>query len=649
MMSKKFNYIEHAREVWKMYQTGIDYQNSSGLSKTIPMCVRFFEGKQWPDATDSTKNFPRPVVNITKMICRNKKAGILSNDTAIIYACDDAQKAKKFTNFGTYITKELNQKKLDRKAINDGCVKGTYVYHYYWDSDAIGKRGNMPGGIRCEIIDPLNILFANPNNDEEQSQEWIIIRSRLRVKTVKAMADSGVNKELIVSDNNESKYREKEQDDSSLVTVLTRYFRQDGEVYFEKTIKGTVINKPRPLHPNIKAVMHKLDEDNPNEEGFENEEDIDKPIAHLYPVAVGQYEPRDKCIFGIGEVEGIIPNQKAINSNLGLQLLNIQDVWGGKYVVLPNALRGQKITNNPGQVLVDYSGTGGGIKKITEQVYNDVPLKVLDTTSSLTRVVTGATEVMTGETIGANTSGAAILQLQSQALKPIEELQQAFWDTKVKCGRILEMFYKLYYEDVDFYYEEMNVGENGEEQVTRNPETFNGSEYIDTDFDVTVEVVAGAKGSEVSLVNALDNLLQQKQIDITTYFELYPHNALPNKTQIVSAIKQREQDQIFQLQNQMQQYEQQLQNAASIFEQEKTTIQNALNAIKENENLRKTIINLKQEFSQKIKQANEQIQLDNAKIQETTADATELARELDAVTRTGTGNAILNPNNQGQV
>ena len=636
-MTKKMDYVEHAANVWKMYQKGVDYQNSSGLSEKIPMCVKFYEGKQWADATEATRSFPRPVVNITKMICRNKKAGILSNETAIIYSCDDTEKARAFTNVGTYITKELNQKKLDRKAISDGCIKGTYIYHYFWDSDAIGKRGNMPGGVRCEIIDPLNIFFANPNNDDEQAQEWIIIRSRLRVKTVKAMADKGVNEDLIVADNNESKYEEKEQDDASLVTVLTRYFRQNGEVYFEKAIKNTVINKPRPLHPNINKVLTDLGEDTQNEEGFENEETTYNPVAHLYPVAVGQYETRDKSIYGIGEVEGIIPNQKAINSNLGLQLLNIQDVWGGKYVVLPNALRGQKITNNPGQVLIDYSGTGGGIKKITEQVYNDVPLKVLDTTSALTRVVTGATEVMTGETIGANTSGAAILQLQSQALKPIEELQQAFWDTKVKCGRILEMFYKLYYQDVDYYYNEMSVGANGEEMTTRQASKFNGTDYITTDFDVTVEVVAGAKGSEVSLVNALDNLLQQKQIDIVTYFELYPHNALPNKTQIVAAIKQREQDDVFKLQSQVQQYEQQLQNAASIFEQEKTTIQNALNAIRENENLKKTIIDLRSEFAGKINQANQQIQLGNAKLQETTADATELARELQMMM-----------NNQGQ-
>ena len=89
------------------------------------------------------------------------------------------------------------------------------------------------------------------------------------------------------------------------------------------------------------------------------------------------------------------------------------------------------------------------------------------------------------------------------------------------------------------------------------------------------------------------------------------------------------------------QTQQQLQNAASIFEQEKQTIQNALNAIRENENLKKTIIDLRSEFSAKIREANEQTNLGNAKIQELFGDATELARELNM--------AIQQRNNQGQV
>lgn len=633
--------VEKAKTIWDMYEKGIEYQRMSKLSKTIPTCVKFYEGDQWPAPTERTKTLPRPVINITKMIVRNKKAGILSQKTQFVYSCNDTEKAKQFNDFSNYICKEMNHDKLDRKAVDDGAIKGTYVYHYYWDADAVGKHGNLPGGVRCELIDPLCFIPENPTNDDEQAQKWIIIRTRLNIETVKSMCDKGVDKSLIGADDNESPYKEEEQDKENKVTVLTRYFRKDGVVYFEKATRSTIIVKARPLHPDLKSASKSLKEDEANEEGYEvPEEETNTSVAHLYPIAVGSYDKRDKSIFGIGEVEGIIPNQKAINFNFAIQLYNVQNVWGTKYIALPNALRGQKITNDPGQLLIDYSGTGNGIKKMAEQMTNDVPIKVSDTLMGATRVVTGATEVMTGETIGANTSGAAILQLQSQALKPIEELQQSFWNTQVKCGKILEMFFKLYYEDTTYYYKEKD--DNGVESQERKAAVFNGSDFADTDFEVSVEVIAGTKGSEVSLVNALDNLLQQKQIDLKTYFELYPHNALPNKNQILADITKREKEEIFRLQAQNQEYERQLQNAASIFEQEKQTIQNAVNVIKEKENLEKMIVNLRAEFTNKIKAVNEQVQLGNAKIQELNSDAIKLAQ--------GWRSAIDSKrNNQGQV
>lgn len=631
--------VEKAKSLWDMYEKGLEYQRTSKLSKTIPMCVKFYEGDQWPAATDRTKTLPRPVINVTKMIVRNKKSGILSQKTQFVYSCSDVDKAKKFNNFSNYICKEMGQDKLDRMAVDDMAIKGTGIYHYYWDGDAVGKNGNLPGGVRCELIDPLCFIPENPTNYDEQAQKWIIVRTRLSIETVKSMCDEGVDKSLIGADDNESPYKEEEQDKENKVTVLTRYFKKEGVVYFEKATRSTIIVKARPLHPNLKAAAQAM-EDVANEQGYELKEKAFKSIACLYPVAVGPYEKRDKSIFGIGEVEGIIPNQKAINFNFAIQLYNVQNVWGTKYIALPNALRNQKITNDPGQLLIDYSGTGNGIKKMAEQMTNDVPIKVSDTLMGATRVVTGATEVMTGETIGANTSGAAILQLQSQALKPIEELQQSFWHTKVKCAKILEMFYKMFYEDTTYYYKEKD--ENGIETQKRVQETFDGSEFLETDFEVSVEVIAGTKGSEVSLVNALDNLLQQKQIDLKTYFELYPHNALPNKSQILADIEKREKDEVFRLQAQNQEYEKQLQNAAALFEKERETIQNAVNILREKENLEKMIINLRTEFTQKIKMANQQIQLGNAKVKETTDDATELARELYYATQS-------KPDNQGQV
>ena len=144
--------VETATEVtslWEDYQNGLSYQQSSGLAKNLPKFVKFYEGDQWAAPTKNTKNLPRPVVNIIKMICRNKKSAILSVPVKIIYrAEDDMADVEKFNRFADYIQKELGQDALDKKAIDDGVKKGSYFYHYYWDSEAQGKDG-IKEGQRC--------------------------------------------------------------------------------------------------------------------------------------------------------------------------------------------------------------------------------------------------------------------------------------------------------------------------------------------------------------------------------------------------------------------------------------------------------------------------------------------------------------------
>ena len=56
--------------LWERYRKGREYQAAQRLTTLLPRYVDFYEGRQWPPATRSTKDLPRPVVNIIKMICR---------------------------------------------------------------------------------------------------------------------------------------------------------------------------------------------------------------------------------------------------------------------------------------------------------------------------------------------------------------------------------------------------------------------------------------------------------------------------------------------------------------------------------------------------------------------------------------------------
>ena len=657
--SKKYDTTEEVTSLWDDYERGRSYHSSTGLSRNLPRFVKFYEGDQWPAPTKNTKNLPRPVINIIKMICRAKKSAILSVPVKLIYRADDESvNVDKFNNFSEYIQKEYGQEALDKRAIDDAVKKGTYVYHYYWDTEAEGKNGIKEGGLRCEIIDPLSIFFADPTEIDEQKQEWILIASRENVRSVRAKCDKDVDEESITSDEADSKYGTVELEGDKLCTVLTRYFRRDGEVWCEKATKSVIINKAFPITPDLERAGRELGINAPNNslpDNHEGEDLMPKGVrAHLYPVVVGNYEPREGSIYGLSEVEGLIPNQKAINFNVAMALLNNQALAWGKYIVMPNALKGQTINNEPGQVLVDYSGTGNGIKKMSEQVIQGQPLQIVEMLTQLTRAVTGSTEVMTGETLGASMSGAAIAQLQSQAQQPVEELRDSFWLVKEKQGKILAQFFKLYYTDKEFSYKAKDAkksrpfnmgGGPGDPMMAKTSsveaeevlmtEVFDSAEFENVEFSIVVEATAGTNASTAGDISALDVLVAKGAISVKTYIKSYPKDALSNRTELLRAIEEEEAQELAQLKKQNEELQLQLAQAEQekealnkIINEQQAVVDNVLSVIEENSNLKLYIANLYIEASSKIREANRQTQMANAKASEATTDASDMARVI---------------------
>ena len=617
--------ISDVTKLWSDYQNGLAYQGSTGLSRDIPQYVRFYEGKQWAATTKNTKNLPRPVINIVKMICRSKKSAILATPVKIIFESDDNNvDVDKFNRFAAYIQKEMRQDALDREAVGEGCIKGSYFFHYYWDAEAIGKDGIKEGGLRCELIDPLNIFFAQPTERDEQKQKWILIATREDVDSVRAKRDFDVAEEDITPDEDADRYDTVENEGNKLCTVLTRYFRQDGEVYCEKATKKVIVNKPFPISPDIEKAAALIEEDAPNNSLPDNHKT--KPLtskrvrATLYPIVVGNHEPREKSIYGIGEAEGLIPNQKSINFTFAMSLLNVQKTAWGKYIVSKDALKGQVITDEPGQVITDYSATGNGIRKLTEQDIHSAPVQLVDSLMSMSRVVTGATEVMTGEVLR-NLSGAAIAQLQSQATQPIADLRKLFWDVKKKQGLVLAQFFKLYYAEKEFISSiETDTGS------IRQKDLFRGEEYSETEFDVAVEATAGTQASAAGDINVLDVLLAKGLISLKTYVNAYPNDALTNKSEILKGIAEDEANEISALRKQNEEYVAQLSQSTALIARQKETVDNVVALIKENNSLKSVIADLYNEAVVKIREGNANTKQYASAYESVKNDATALAK-----------------------
>lgn len=482
-------------EVWRLYENATSYISRIALSSTIKKNIDFYEGRQWARSTDATKHMPRPVINLVKFICRNKRAMLSAQPIRLVYKSEeDPESASEYTAFANYICKEMDMDELDSIAVRDAVLKGSYFYHLYWDCEKRGRMGVREGGLKCEIIDPQNIYFSNPEELNEQKQDWIIISSRVSVDKLKRIADTDVDIDLIVSDGN--------SENDTYCTVLTRYFRENGEVYCEKAVKNTIIHKPFKITPEYNNGA----------------------VAELYPIIAGCYEEREKCIYGISEAEGLISDQKLVNHILGMEALAIQNIAWGKYIVSKDALRGQQISNEPGEIIIDHSISGNGIRKLEQHSLSGMPLNYVNNITSMLRTVSGATEVITGETITGNLSGKAIAQLQDQANQPIIEQRRRFWRAKQRFGHVLKQCIDLYYDHKDF-------SKNGRKVV------FDASKYRDIDMQITVEAVGGVTGSFAGDIGILETLYQKGDIDAETFIEAYPNDMILDKQRIISVIK----------------------------------------------------------------------------------------------------------------
>lgn len=561
---------EFATVIWDRYEDALACQTSSGIRKSIPEYVSFYEGKQWPPPTKNTRNLPRPVINIVKMICRLKKSAILSTPVRIIYKCGDKRiDTDTFNDFSSHILKEIDQDSIDREAIDEATKKGCYFYHYFWDSDKYTEN-EFRGGLGCELIDPLNIFFENPCELDEQKQKWIIISTRENVENVRKNADTGVNIHNILPDNDSR--GDAKADKSRLCTVLTMYYREDGIVYCVKSVKGAIVKRPFSIAPNIDLAYEALE--------LENVKERHSCGAKLYPIVCGYYEKKDKCIYGLSEVEGLIPNQKAINFNIAMSLLNAQEVAWGKYIALPGALKGQTINNAPGQVLIDYSGTGNGIKKLQENYMQSFPMELVKTITDLTRSVTGTSEFMTGEIQGSGMSGTAIARLQSQAQLPIEDLRALFMSVKRKQGRVLAQFYKLYYPSCAF-----TVEKDGKSVH----KCFLCKNYADTEFEVLCETVSGVNASAAGDISMLDTVLKHGKISLDAYINAYPDDALTDKKKLLERIKESENGACGSMEAELSELKAQLKEAKETVEKQNETVNQVLSIIRENRSLKEFI------------------------------------------------------------
>ncbi len=504
-------------ELWQQYENGLEYQRSMGFRTDFPMYIRFKEGDQWAAPTARTRNLPRPVFNIVEMFIRHKRAAVLNQSVALSYAAEEddggdagmaVQGARDLTDYAQQLWEHMDQDGLNREMMDDAATLGSGILHYYYDTEVIGD-GRMPfvGEIRGENIDPLNIFFGDPQQRDVQKQPYIVIASRRRVREVQELARrAGLPERVCGTIGRDEAAMDEAYDaarievrDEDKCTVLTKYYRINGQVYFDRATRTVELVRRQSLTP------------------------VGRRPMTMYPIVMMVWHPRKKCIYGIGEAEGIIPNQKAINFNIAMLLLSVQQTAWPKLLSTPGAIR-QPVTNEPGEHIIDYSAGGNGIRYLNPPVFSSTAMNLSTAVMELSRTVAGVSEVITGEMTGSEMAASAIIALQTQAKTPIEEIQKRYWNVLKQVGRIwLEFILAYYVFDRPLY-----VNRDGKRELRH----FNGARYRDIGFALSVDVGASSEFSEVLSQTTLDNFLANGYITVDQYIELASKNVVPFKERL---------------------------------------------------------------------------------------------------------------------
>lgn len=609
---------------YELYELDKQFKAEKNIVNYINEAQNFFNGNQYPN--ENYKNMIRVTLNITAFSAMIKASKTNSTKIYLTYTADDNKTdCVALQRFDEYNQRKLNIKTNNYMAALNGYVNGTEVTFVRWDEDDTTYKGIYKGGLAEEHMDLRTLAVANPYILDIQKQKWIMFWEDFEVGAVKELVEGKNKKEieekkaLIKREGaNEDEYKNKYAMDHSLVRVYTRFFRVDGEVYFMcSTDKVDLFLYPHPLSRKvsksiIKKVVDKyvksLKSDEPNEDERQvkdyhidyedmimNSVDSDvfndtdykniKEKFSLYPFAVFRPYPQNRFFYGKSDIKSLIPIQKGINFAISMMLKCIENNAYNKIFAKPDALGDQVITNEPSQVLYDYSAftNGWGIKFAESQPLPNGLLDFVDRLLAMTRVVYGFNDVMDGSINNQDMSGYMLQQMIKQSNTAIEQQTELFWQFNIDKAAIRLMYYKHYVDEAKYTYELDDATYDSEEQsrkqllkiaslgkgIPTNPnakaedfmtptrrtkvETIKNEDLYGVSFDIAIDALQGTNESELIDQQLWDNLLLNGGIQnispdiLAMYLQCAPNISQRNKTSLNRVVENLKQGTIQQL------------------------------------------------------------------------------------------------------
>ena len=507
--------------IWTLYEKGRNYHRQTGIYVDTDRNYRMYNGNQWEgaklgDVEPVQKNFIKPIVKYKVSVIHDNLYAI--NYSSQNYENREFQKesGRYCDMLNRYASRVWEKDKMDfkgRRITKDAAINDEGIMYVNFDEEKM-----MPIN---EIVKKNDIYYGNENDDDIQSQPYILLRKRMPVVNAYELAESlGMSeekKEFIIgdTDNFEESGEAAKVELDNMVTIIYKMYKKDGTVHFSVSTRWCEIA-----------------------------DEIDTGLK-LYPIAHLVWEEKEGSARGEGEVRFLIPNQIEVNRTEVRRVLTV------KYQAYPQKVVDISKISNP-QALNTVGGTirtNGQPVDDVHKIVGTIPpaqmspdvVKLQEDLIQVTRDLAGAGDTATGQVNPESASGRAILAVQQASQAPMTEQKESYKNFVEDIARIW-LEYLIVYSVDGVNMEEVDTDpQTGEEivNVVNVPQSVLEQLQATVKIDITPKGVYDKFAQEQTIENLLLNgfFSAQRVSELATYAEVLDDESVAPKAKIMEAIE----------------------------------------------------------------------------------------------------------------